>query len=169
MVPEDGAIDEPINVEVVLSFTESMDIMAAVNAISIFPASSWDYDWDPSQTVLTMTPTVDLQSDTQYTIKITTGAMSKVGIPLAFKFESSFKTGSFLSRTTLGIPSIIWIIIAIAITVVAIVIFIRRRRQKRLRKTISSTQQYEKAEEIRIPLLYPQHSWPRNRKGGRSN
>ncbi len=88
--PTDAATDVPLSASVTVTFSEDMDPAATAAAFSIEPAVSGTPS--VSGAVLTLDPSGGLESDTEYTVTITTGATDLVGLGLAADYTFTFTT-----------------------------------------------------------------------------
>jgi hypothetical protein len=92
--PSDDATNAAINTGISITFSRGMDAAATENAISSSPDISGSSAWSAGNTVVTFTPTGNLQTSCLYTITISTAAASSNGINLESAYEFSFTTGA---------------------------------------------------------------------------
>ena len=92
--PLNAATNVPINTAISVTFSEAMNTTATEAAFSISPDPGGAFAWDPGNTILTYTPSVNLQGSTPYTVTIGVGAMDVVGNNLAAPYNFGFTTGS---------------------------------------------------------------------------
>ncbi|MCL0058601.1 Ig-like domain-containing protein [Dehalococcoidia bacterium] len=89
-VPEDGATDVALDVDIAVTFSEAMDEALAEEAFSIEPAVSGIFRW--VENTMIFEPDVDLEYGTTYTVTISTLAKDLAGNPLAAGYTWSFTT-----------------------------------------------------------------------------
>lgn len=90
--PNNGTTAAPINTNVSLFFSDSMDTTATENAFSILPAIIGKYSWDSSEKNMSFKPDVNLSLDTKYTVTISTSVKSKVGLNMQVPYTFLFTT-----------------------------------------------------------------------------
>ena len=97
--PTNGAINIPLNTKISITFDKAMDKTPTEGAISASPSVTWTAAWSSGDTVITLTPSANLQISTQYTLMITTAAKSSDGKNMASQFQFSFTTGQSQDTT----------------------------------------------------------------------
>jgi hypothetical protein len=97
--PTNDAQNVPLNTEITITFNVMMDTTATEGAISMVPAISWSTTWSGSDSVLTLSPSQNLDESTQYTISISTDAESANDVNLASSYEFTFTTGSSIDTS----------------------------------------------------------------------
>ena len=105
--PSAGATGVAVDTNIVLTFSESMNRSATVNAISIETSDNEPvvaaYSWNDDSTVLTYNPNDDLAEDTTYDVFVGTGARDAAGNSLAGSETWSFRT---IDTTTPTVSSV---------------------------------------------------------------
>ena len=91
-IPSNGSSNVPLNTSIALTFSEVMNKSATQTAISASPPIIGTFSWDTPAKVVTLDPISDLQSSTKYTITISTGAKSQVGVSMQNAYTFSFTT-----------------------------------------------------------------------------
>ena len=102
-LPEDGAIDVPLDTEIVLEFTNLMDTALVEEAIRIVPALAYEARWSAEQ--VSLVPTTGLREATRYVVSVGTDARDAAGIPIEGAFDFSFETTSSPVRVTQLVPA----------------------------------------------------------------
>jgi hypothetical protein len=92
--PADQAANVPPNSKVVVTFSEPMDKPSAENAFGLNPAATGASAWDATGSVMTFTPGAPLQTNTQYTATVGTGAKDVAGNAMAAAKTWAFTTGA---------------------------------------------------------------------------
>ncbi|NOQ53951.1 MAG: hypothetical protein GQ558_05035, partial [Thermoplasmata archaeon] len=98
--PEDGAIDEKVNVNVVVRFSEAMNQTVTSDATSMWYVNTdgntvtiaIDISWSPDSKTMTIEPRSNLTHLTEYTWKITTAATDTAGNELFPEVQYTFTT-----------------------------------------------------------------------------
>jgi len=90
--PADAATNVPVNADVAVTFSQTMNQAATEAAFSSVPAITCAFSWNPAGTVMNCNPTSDLNESTSYTVTISTGATNSTGAPLAAAKTFSFTT-----------------------------------------------------------------------------
>lgn len=90
--PPSGAVDVPPRSQIVLHFSTAMNPASVEQALLLDPPIPARLTWDQQRTTLTISPTTALQPDTQYTVSLNTGALSRYFRPLAAATSESFRT-----------------------------------------------------------------------------
>jgi hypothetical protein len=91
--PKNGETNVPIDANIVITFSDSMNRSVTENAISSVPAITGQFSWDSMAKTLTWNPNVNLTMNTQYTITITTSAKSQTNVSMASPYIFIFTTG----------------------------------------------------------------------------
>jgi len=91
ILPRDHTLNVGTNSAISVTFNKEMDKASSQSAFSIWPATSGKFNWDGN--TLMFTPDAVLNSDTSYTVTVTTNAMDLAGNTLAGTAISMFKTG----------------------------------------------------------------------------
>ncbi|MEW5937703.1 MAG: Ig-like domain-containing protein, partial [Candidatus Thermoplasmatota archaeon] len=74
--PADGAVNVPVGSTINITFSEAMDHASTEAAFSINPSVAGTFSWDPTDTVMTFTPSSPLTGGpTTYTVTVNKGAM----------------------------------------------------------------------------------------------
>jgi hypothetical protein len=103
--PANNSVDVPLNTNIIITFSEVMNKTATEGAISASPSISWSASWSSWDTVITLTPSANLEPSTKYTITITTDARSAEGANLAGEYKFSFTTGRSADTTPPAVVS----------------------------------------------------------------
>jgi hypothetical protein len=88
--PVNGAVDVPLSSSITVTFSELMDAAATEGAFSTDPALGGAPS--VSGATLTLVPSGGLESDTEYTVTISTAAADLVGLTLAADYTFTFST-----------------------------------------------------------------------------
>ncbi len=102
--PGNSETNIPINTGISITFSRGMDTTTTGNAISTSPDITVSSSWSAGNSVVTFTPSANLETSYLYTITISTNARSANGINLESSYEFSFTTGSNVDVTP---PSIV--------------------------------------------------------------
>ncbi|UCE36812.1 MAG: VCBS repeat-containing protein [Thermoplasmata archaeon] len=97
--PADDATNVALNTGISITFSEAMNRTATEGAISISPDFVWGATWSPGDTSVTLTPSENLDIETEYTITLDTTAVSTDDLNLELSYEFSFTTGSTVDTT----------------------------------------------------------------------
>jgi len=101
--PAGGAIDVPVNTEVIAQFDDNIDfatVNATTFAVSDGAAVAGTYAIDGTLRIVTFTPSANLTISTTYTVTLTTGILNTGGESMASNYSWSFTTSAS------GIPEI---------------------------------------------------------------
>ena len=98
-IPQNGATDVPLNGNLSVTFSTTMQRPATEAAWSASPAIPCSFSWNFVSTVMTCTPTSDLTQDTVHTVTLGTGATAGTGTAMASPVTFSFTTGSSVLAT----------------------------------------------------------------------
>jgi hypothetical protein len=90
--PHPGSTTVPIYKSVRMTFDRPMDIIETQNALSITPTVAGAFQWSVDGKTLTYKPAAYLQTSTQYTVTLSTGARGSGGGRLPQQFQFSFTT-----------------------------------------------------------------------------
>ncbi|UCE37523.1 MAG: right-handed parallel beta-helix repeat-containing protein [Thermoplasmata archaeon] len=90
--PDNAAIDVLVNTEVIIEFSEPMDIESVEPAISIIPYTEYTYSWSNDDKTLTLNATEPFADGTLYQISISTKAKDLAGHRLENKYVFEFTT-----------------------------------------------------------------------------
>ena len=90
--PKDGDINVPVNTNIVITFSTSMDVGVTPGAISSVPTITGSFTFDGTMKIVTWVPDSNLKLGTKYTITISTQARSFSGINMKFPYVFSFTT-----------------------------------------------------------------------------
>jgi len=93
--PSDGATDVVTNTNIRITFSERMDTASGESAFNINPATDGSFSWQDS--IMTYAPSNNLNTNTLYTVTITTDAKDLSGNELEEDYSFSFTTGSEIS------------------------------------------------------------------------
>ncbi|UCG69033.1 MAG: Ig-like domain-containing protein [Thermoplasmata archaeon] len=89
--PANGDINVPVDTMISVTFSKEMNTTTVENAISISGGlSPIDFVWDPSNEIVTFTPSSNLTSKTTYTVTITTDARDILGNRMEDTYIFSF-------------------------------------------------------------------------------
>jgi parallel beta-helix repeat protein len=102
-IPADGTQNVILNTTIVITFSEPMDAVSVVGALSFsagFPGTT--PSWNANDTILTLTLATALAQDTTFTITLGTGAQDALGNNLASAYAFSFT--SWLDTDGDGVP-----------------------------------------------------------------
>lgn len=91
-VPLDDASDVALTTGIVLDFTNPLDRVAVLDAISIDPNEDLLYEYANGDRQLTLTPVTQWTADTRYTLRLTTALLDAQGNALAQDRELRFRT-----------------------------------------------------------------------------
>ncbi|NTV64568.1 MAG: alpha-2-macroglobulin, partial [Oscillochloris sp.] len=91
-IPGDGATGVLPQSVLVLEFSEAMNRAATQAAIELTPATTGSFQWSVDARQLTFTPDSTLSPDTDYTLRLGTGALSRWWHPLDTPYEIRFHT-----------------------------------------------------------------------------
>lgn len=96
--------DEPVlcNSQVILNFNWDMDTESVEKAFSITPAAAGTFTWEDTNHRLVFTPSEAYDTNTTYTVTLSTDAKHPDNINLAKPFVFSFKTANFNYMKILG-------------------------------------------------------------------
>lgn len=86
--------DLPLDVPFEVQFTKPMNEGTVEAALTITPSISVRYLWDATAQVLSIAPTSYWETNTQYTVDLTTAATDQEGLSLAAAVHSSFQSGA---------------------------------------------------------------------------
>lgn len=92
--PANSATNVPVTTTIAITFSKAMNKSATEPAITVSPTVTWTPAWTSGDTVVTFTPSANLQAGTMYTITISTAAKSADGANLASQYVFSFTTAS---------------------------------------------------------------------------
>jgi hypothetical protein len=98
--PNHGATNVPLNSVISITFSRAMNTTVTESVISSSPTISWSSVWTSQDTLITFTPSANLDQNSQYTITVGTGAESTEGLNLESAYTFSFTTGSVEDITT---------------------------------------------------------------------
>ena len=90
--PSNGAVDVAVNATISVTFSEAMNQTSAQNAFSIAPNTNGSFSWNGAGTVMTFTPSSNLQHDQLYSVGVGTGAADLAGNNLGSAENWSFTT-----------------------------------------------------------------------------
>ena len=95
-VPADGATNVATNANIVITFSEAMDIASAEGAITVPPAVTYTAAWTVGDTVLTLSHAVAFTTNTPYQLRIgvTASDTANPGLGLAAEYVLDFTTGA---------------------------------------------------------------------------
>ncbi len=106
VTPAQGeAVNEP-RPAIAVVFDEPMDESSLWGAFSLSPDSSGSFALSDDGTTLSYTLLENLQSDTRYTIDLSTAALDTSGNPLADAFVSTFRTISDEALTVVSVTNV---------------------------------------------------------------
>ena len=97
--PSVDATNVPINGRIVATFSEPMQEVSTMRALSIEPSVSLSADVDETGTHFSWTPSSDLAPNTTYHVSISQSARSLRNGPLAAKLQFDFTTGTAADHT----------------------------------------------------------------------
>lgn len=90
--PLDNAVDVALTTGIVLDFTNPLDRVAVLDAISIDPNEDLLYEYANGDRQLTLTPVTQWTADTRYVLRLTTALLDAQGNALAQDRELRFAT-----------------------------------------------------------------------------
>jgi hypothetical protein len=134
--PSDSSQNVPLNTEIIIRFSRSMDTAATDAAISSSSAISWTTGWTQTNTVLTISQTENLNENTDYSFTISTDAKSTNDVNLDSQYQFSFKTGSTIDpgssdkdqdTDTIAIFIMVLVLVIVA-CVILFMLFIGKKR-----------------------------------------
>lgn len=134
--PSDSGVNVPLNTEIIIRFSRSMDTAATESAISSSSGISWTTGWTQSGSVLTLSPTENLDENTDYTFTISTDAKSTNDMNIDSQYQFSFKTGTTIDPGSsdgdqdTGSSAIFLILLVIAIVVCVILLMFFRGKKR---------------------------------------
>lgn len=148
--PPRDAINVDDDTSIIITFSETMNIMTAENAVSISPGSITKKEWNSNGTVLTLT--ASLEEGTTYTVTVSTEAKDLAGNAMlkAYTFSFTTKQGG-VSSTTISLSIVI---LAVVILLLIVLFLMRNRRKKAITKKIGSEK------EPSVPLLSEKETKP---------
>ncbi len=143
--PEDGAIDEKVDVNIVVRFSKAMNQTVTSDATSMWYVNSdgntvtiaVDISWSPDSKTMTIAPLSNLTHLTEFTWKITTAATDTVGNELYPEVQYTFTTekgddggnGGDGNGDEGGISGlVIALVIIVVVLVVVVAIFMMREQ-----------------------------------------
>lgn len=91
----------PLNQDIILYFSQSMDEAetSAATTISGGPAV-FVKEWSGNSTILRLRLQSPLQTSTSYTVRVSSSAKSRLGVPIKKEFSNSFYTGTIATALT---------------------------------------------------------------------
>jgi hypothetical protein len=133
--PSDSSQNVPLNTDIRITFSRSMDTIATEAAISSSSGISWTAGWTQSNTVLTITPTENLDENTEYAFTISTNAKGANDLNLDSQYHFSFRTGTTIDPGSTddngGGGSNIILLIVLLIAILAIVFLVLLLKNKK--------------------------------------
>jgi len=124
--PRNWETDVAVDAKIVITFSRAMDRTSTYNAIAMIPSIQWKATWRANDTVLTLTPSSNLQADTSYNITISTAACDINGTHMKDLYTFSFRTALNYD------PCMLAIAVLLLCGILLIYFIIRRRRKARL-------------------------------------
>ncbi len=107
--PPNNAVNVAANSNIVITFSEAIDLDTIYNGISISPSVQWMYTSNPTRTVITFDPTYNLTIGSTYTITIAGSVTDQNGNPLANPLSFTFTIGNdFLHPAITAVTSNDW-------------------------------------------------------------
>lgn len=92
--PLDQATNVALNKNIAITFSLAMDKTVSQTAVSANPSITWTPAWSSGDTIVTFTPSANMQASKLYTITVSTNAKSAAGKPLFAAKTFSFTTGT---------------------------------------------------------------------------
>jgi hypothetical protein len=128
--PANGTSDWDLSSKISITFSEPMDQNATTNAVSIFPDSIINWEWNSNGTTLVLT--ASLQERTTYTVIVSTTAEDLAGNHLSPAYTFSFTTKSSASPSIGGLdtPSFVLLLILIIMVIILLLFFLTKRRKR---------------------------------------
>ena len=107
--PSNGATAVPSNSSIVITFSETMNVMATTSALSVSPAVTCNggWSWNQTSTTASCIPATPLSYSTMYTVGVAATASDIAGNALGSAFVSSFITGVMPDTTPPTIVSVV--------------------------------------------------------------
>jgi hypothetical protein len=134
--PSNSGQNVPLSTDITIHFSRSMDTVETEAAISSSSAISWSTSWTQAGSVLTLSPTENLNEDTSYAFTISTDARSANDMNIESQYQFSFKTGTTIDPGTSdedqgsGASTILLIVIVIAVVAFVILILLLKGKKK---------------------------------------
>jgi hypothetical protein len=91
--PEHDSLNVAITTSVRMGFSKGMDTTVTQTAVSVSPSFSWSPVWSDGDTVLTMSPDVNLMPNTRYTVTVSDNALASDGTGMGSPYAFHFTTG----------------------------------------------------------------------------
>ena len=88
----DGQTGVPLGLDIVISFTETMNAASVEAAFSVAPAVDGTFVWNGDFSAVVFRPSALLTDETVYNVVLTTEARDEAGLPLTEGFNISFET-----------------------------------------------------------------------------
>lgn len=131
--PENEAIDIAIDTEIIIEFSESMDVQSVESAISISPETDYFLLWNNTNETLTINFSEPLAHETLYTISINKNAKDLAGISLENQYEFEFTTVAESeddSNEEEDLSTVLLLLVLlIAIVVIIIILFLVKKKK----------------------------------------
>lgn len=132
--PTDEATDVNLSIEIIIEFSESMDMESVASAIFMSSDITYSLLWTNSNRTLTLDLSEPLSHETLYSISITTNAKDLAGNSLENQYNFKFTTvvepvDEPIEKEGSSIPFLpLILLIAIAIIILIILIFVKKKR-----------------------------------------
>ncbi|UCG69755.1 MAG: VCBS repeat-containing protein [Thermoplasmata archaeon] len=98
--PNNGATNVPLNSVISITFSRVMNTIVTEAVITSSPTISWSSAWTTQDTLVTFTPSANLDQNSQYSIIVGIEAESTEGLNLESAYTFSFTTGSLEDITS---------------------------------------------------------------------
>jgi parallel beta-helix repeat protein len=153
--PKDNSIDIQIDENIVIEFSEQMDLQSVESAILISPHSEYSCKWSNDNLTLTLNFSDPLEYETLYQISIGTSAKDLASNTLESKYDFEFitqdKQKSGVDESDM-FPSIVLILVLISIITSIMIVLLLVKRKKNTQDRVGAWPQLqEKSMEIMCP------------------
>jgi hypothetical protein len=107
--PANGATAVPSNSSIVITFSETMNVVATTSALSVSPAvtCTGGWSWNVAATTASCIPATPLSYSTMYTVNVAATASDVSGNAMGSAYASSFITGVMPDTTPPTIVSVV--------------------------------------------------------------
>ncbi len=95
--PADNQTDVPVDADLKITFSKSMDKVSTRTAFSITPDVDGDFSWSSSDSVLTFTPKALLSHQIPYQVTITVDATDDSGHSMTAPYSFTFTTQDYIA------------------------------------------------------------------------
>jgi hypothetical protein len=92
-------VAQPLNATIAIAFPTPMNPVSVAGLVRVTPATSLDLAWDPTGSVLSVSPTATWEPGTLHTITVDAGALAASGEPMSAPVSAAFLTRETTSAT----------------------------------------------------------------------